>query len=276
MSGGHFDTEYFWAQLVHPQHVFLAGLGVTLLLGVSAQSFGFAIGLATALARMSPRRLLNIPATAYIWVIRGTPLLVQIMFLYTGLAAAGILRFSDFSLGGVVFPGNLQAAMLALALHEGAYMAEILRAGMLAVPCEQIEAAMALGAGPGVLLRRIILPQGLRIVLPALGNQFNSVLKNTTLVSIIGVSEMLLATETIDSVTFRTFELYAVLAIYFLLLTSFWNLALLWVERRTRYPGAAPVRAAEHAGKNAGGREAAPSEPVLRPARTARCEPLAP
>jgi len=261
VNGAGFDPGYFWAALVHPKSVFLAGLGVTLLLSVSAQVLGFGLGLGLALARASPRRILQFSAGAYIWVIRGTPLLVQIVFLYTGLAAAGILRFSDFRVGGVVFPGNLQAAILALALHEGAYMAEILRAGMAAVPCGQIEAALALGLGRGIILRRILLPQAIRIVLPAIGNQFNAVLKNTTLVSVIGVSEMLLATETIDSVTFRTFELYAVLAIYFLLLTSLWNLVLLGLEHRLRGPDFF-FRPRKRAAKKAGG----PERPAGAPA----------
>src|SRR5579862_3383707 len=182
---GNFDCAYFWAQLLHPQPLFWAGFGMTLLLGVSAQALGFAGGLALALARRAHWLPLKLSAIAYIWVIRGTPLLVQIMFLYSGLAAAGLVRFSDVSLAGLLLPGNVQAAILALGLHEAAYMAEILRAGMQAVPCEEIEAAMALGAGPGMVLRSIILPRGLRLALPAIGNQFNAVLKNTTLVSVI-------------------------------------------------------------------------------------------
>jgi polar amino acid transport system permease protein len=113
-------------------------------------------------------------------------------------------------------------------------MAEILRAGMLAVPKPEIEAALALGASRTCILRRIIVPRGLAIALPAIGNQFNSVLKNTTLVSVIGVSEALLATQAIDAAVFRTFDLYAVLALYFLLLTSLWNITLYWLETRIR------------------------------------------
>jgi polar amino acid transport system permease protein len=239
MSGS-FDPGFFWMQLLHPQPLFWTGFGMTLGIGVSAQALGFAGGLGLALARRSRWGAVKLAAIAYIWLIRGTPLLVQIMFLYSGLAAAGLLRFTDINLAGLLLPGNVQAAILALGLHESAYMAEILRAGMQAVPREEIEAAVALGAGPGAVLRTTILPRSLRLALPAIGNQFNAVLKNTTLVSVIGVSEMLLATETIDSTCFRTFELYAVLALYFLLLTSLWNLLLLWLEWRPRAFGEWP------------------------------------
>lgn len=129
-------------------------------------------------------------------------------------------------------PGNVQAAIIALGLHEAAYMAEILRGGMLAVPRDEIDAAAGLGASPFAVLRYVTLPRALSIALPAIGNQFNAVLKNTTLVSIIGVSEMLLVTQTIDSAIFRSFELYAVLALYFLLLTGMWNALLAWLEWR--------------------------------------------
>jgi polar amino acid transport system permease protein len=132
----------------------------------------------------------------------------------------------------VTFPGNVQAGILALAINEAAYMAEIFRAGIGAVDKGQFEAARALGMGNVIMMRYVILPQAFRIILLPIGNQFNIMLKNTTLVSVIGVSEMLLVTETINSATFRTFELYSVLALYFLLLTSVWNLVMFWAEKK--------------------------------------------
>jgi polar amino acid transport system permease protein len=227
-----FDWSYFWSQLFTPSMAFLDGLGLTVIMSVSAQLLGSALGLVIAFGRMAKNPFLSYAAGTYIWVVRGTPLLVQIVFIYTALAAANILRFNDITMFGVTFPGNLQAGILALAINEAAYMAEIFRAGIGAVDKGQFEAAKALGMPPNMLMRHVVLPQALRIILLPIGNQFNIMLKNTTLVSVIGVSEMLLVTETINSATFRTFELYSVLAIYFLLLTSLWNLLMAWAEKR--------------------------------------------
>jgi polar amino acid transport system permease protein len=228
----HFDWAYFWQQLIHPSGAFLEGLWITVLVSLSGQAIGLAIGLPVALARLSRQPLLSWAARAYVLVMRGTPLLVQIVFIYTGLAAANILRFHDWQAGPFSLAGNVQAGIIALGLNEGAYMAEIFRAGIIGVDRGQTEAAKALGMPPAMILRWIVLPQALRLVLLPIGNQFNIMLKNSTLVSIIGVSEMLLVTETTNSVTFRTFELYAALGLYFLVLTSIWSLVMLWLERR--------------------------------------------
>lgn len=244
-----FDWSYFWAQLVTPSGAFLEGLGLTIIMSISAQLLGFILGLAIAFGRMSSNKYFSFLASSYIWIIRGTPLLVQIVFIYTGLAAAGILRFEDLTIGAITFPGNLQAGILALAINEAAYMAEIYRAGISAVDRGQFEAAKAIGMPPIMLMRYIILPQAFRVILLPIGNQFNIMLKNSTLVSVIGVSEMLLVTETINSATFRTFELYSVLGLYFLLLTSLWNIFMAWAERHFALgrptATAAPVQVAQ-------------------------------
>ena len=233
-----FDWPFFWQYLFEPGSVYLNGLWLTVFLSVVSQLFGTALGLAAALARISTHRPIQAAARFYIWVMRGTPLLVQIVFIYTGLAAANIVRFHDWQLGLVVIAGNVQAAILALSLNEGAYMAEIIRAGIASIDYGQAEAASSLGMTRGLLMRRIILPQAFRLIIPPLGNQFNIMLKNTTLVSIIGVSELLLITETINSATFRTFELYTVVGLYFLTLTTLWG----FVQRRIEMRFAAPSR----------------------------------
>jgi polar amino acid transport system permease protein len=227
-----FDWTYFWAQLFTPSTAFLDGLFLTVFMAVAAQILGSVLGLVIALGKMARSRVLRGLAGVYIWIVRGTPLLVQIVFIYTGLAAANILRFNDITLSGITFPGSVQAGILALALNEAAYMAEIFRSGIGSVDSGQFEAAKALGMPPATMFRHIVMPQALRIILLPIGNQFNIMLKNTTLVSVIGVSEMLLVTETINSATFRTFELYSVLALYFLALTSLWHLFMAWAEHR--------------------------------------------
>lgn len=227
-----FDWSFFWHYLLLPSGVFLHGLMLTVVISIVSQILGSVLGLAAAFARRARAKWLNLPARAYIWVMRGTPLLVQIVFIYTGFAAAQIFRFNDINLGFMVISGNVQAGIVALSLNEGAYMAEIIRAGIDAVDFGQTEAAKSLGMTHWMLMRRVVLPQTLRMILPTIGNQFNIMLKNSTLVSIIGVPELLLVTETINSATFRTFELYSVVALYFLMLTTIWGFVQHWIETR--------------------------------------------
>ncbi|MBP2850831.1 amino acid ABC transporter permease [Dickeya oryzae] len=231
-----FSWEVFWQYLLKPSDVYLYGLWLTCIIAVSAMLLGSMLGLMAALLRLSASPLLRYPVGFYIWLMRGTPLLVQIVFLYTALAAGGLFHFQDITLGSLVIPGNIQAAVVALGLNEGAYMAEIIRSGLGAVDKGQYEAAKSLGMTFPRLMRRIILPQAFRVIIPSIGNEFNVMLKNTTLVSVIGVQELLLSTQMITSATFRVFELYTVVAIYFLVLTSLWGLFQYWLEKRFNQP----------------------------------------
>ena len=246
-----FDWTFFWHYLLRPSSVYLNGLWLTLCISVISQGLGTLLGLFGALARISRYRLLQVPARVFIWGMRGTPLLVQIVFIYTGLAAANIFRFEDIDLGLVTLPGNIQAGILALTLNEAAYMAEIIRAGIGSVDVGQTEASKSLGMTYLLYMRRIILPQAARVVVPPLGNEFNGMLKNTTLLSVIGVPELLLATQMVTSATFRVFELYLVVACYFLTLTTLWGLVQQRLERRFGEPAAA---VSQHQGTSAFGR----------------------
>jgi polar amino acid transport system permease protein len=231
-----FDWPFFWHYLLRPSAAYINGLMLTLVLSVVAQTLGTALGLFAALGRISRLKLLHYAVRGYIWIMRGTPLLVQIVFIYTGLAAGGIFRFEDISLGILTIPGNIQAGVVALSLNETAYMAEIIRAGIASVDTGQTEAAKSLGMTYGLLMRRIVLPQAARFVIPPLGNEFNAMLKNTTLVSVIGVPELLLTTETLTSATFRVFELYSVVALYYLTLTTLWGVIQSRIELRFGEP----------------------------------------
>lgn len=233
-----FDLSIFWEYLLRPSTVYLHGLWLTLSISVIAQALGTILGLFIALSGISKYRSLNLPARFFVWAFRGTPLLVQIVFIYTGLAAAGIFRFEDLDLGLFVLPGNIQAGVLALTLNEAAYMAEIIRAGIGSVGIGQTEASKSLGMTYPLYMRRIILPQAARVVIPPLGNEFNAMLKNTTLLSVIGVPELLLATQMVTTVTFRVFELYLVVACYFLTLTTLWGFVQAYIERRFGEPAA--------------------------------------
>jgi len=243
-----FDWSFFWHYLLRPSSVYLNGLWLTLSISVIAQGLGTLLGLFLALARISRSRLLQVPARVFIWGMRGTPLLVQIIFIYTGLAAANIFRFEDINLGFVTLPGNIQAGILALSLNEAAYMAEIIRAGITSVDVGQTEAAKSLGMTYPLYMRRIILPQAARVVIPPLGNEFNGMLKNTTLLSVIGVPELLLATQMVTSATFRVFELYLVVACYYLTLTTLWGLVQQRLEQRFGEPAAASSTESRSAG----------------------------
>ena len=227
---------FFWRYLFEPSSVYLHGLWLTLSLSVISQSLGTAIGVAGALGTQSRFRAVRLVTAFYTWLFRGTPLLVQIVFIYTALAAGNIFRFEDIDLGFVVIPGNVQAGIVALSLNEGAYMTEIVRAGILSVDSGQTEAAKSLGMTYLKLMRRIILPQAARVIIPPLGNEFNAMLKNTTLVSVIGVPELLLATQMVTSATFRVFELYTVVALYYLTLTTLWGFVQRAIERRFGEP----------------------------------------
>jgi polar amino acid transport system permease protein len=231
-----FNGPFFFKYLLEPSAIYLHGLWLTLSISIISQFFGTVIGLFAALGRLSKLRSIRLLARFYSWIMRGTPLLVQIVFIYTALAAANIFRFSDIHLGFVMIPGNVQAGILALSLNEGAYMGEIIRAGILSIDRGQTEAAKSLGMTPMKLMRRVILPQAARIIIPPLGNDFNAMLKNTTLLSVIGVPELLLATQMITSATFRVFELYAVVAIYYLSLTTLWGFVQNAIEARFAQP----------------------------------------
>lgn len=228
--------NFDWSSFVHylfvPSSVYLYGLFLTVSLSVISEVSGVILGTLVALARLSRFRALDLAMRFYIWLFRGTPLLVQIIFFYTALAAANVFRFHQVNLGFATIPGNIQAGVVALSLHEGAYMAEIVRAGIDSVPKGQVEAGRSLGLSYGSIMRHVVLPQAARFVIPPVGNQFNLMLKNTSLLSVIGVPELLFTTETMTSVTFQVFELYSVVALYYLTLTTIWGFVQKGLENR--------------------------------------------
>lgn len=218
-----FDSHFFWNSLFHPSSAFLGGLGLTIFISIAAMFFALVVGLLIALMRLSRFAPLRVLAALYVWVLRGTPLLVVLVIIYLGLAAANIYRFTDIHLLGISLSGAVQAAIVGLTLNESANISEIMRAAIVAVPSGQLEAAATQGMIRRNAMRWIVIPQAIRTMIPPLGNQFNSLMKNTSLLSIIGVSEMFLITQSISSATFRTFEIFIVTAIYYLALTTVWT-----------------------------------------------------
>lgn len=233
-----FDWDYFWRSLFTPHESFLHGLGLTIAISVAAMVLALALGLIIAVMGRSRFMPFRVFASLYIWVIRGTPLLVQLVIIYTGFAAAELFRFEDFSLSfnfetfsiGLFIKGAVQAAIVALMLNESAYISEIVRGGLESIEKGQNEAALSLGMTPLASMRWIIVPQAIRVMVPPLGNSFNGLMKNTSILSIIGVAEMFQIGSSMSASTFKVFEIYIVVALYYLLLTTIWTVIQTFIE----------------------------------------------
>ena len=210
-----------WAAFFHylQSGFLLEGAAITLGISVASILLGLVCGLVAALMRMSPRAVLNRPAALYIWLMRGTPVLVQLIIIYTGLPQLGI-RF-----------GVIEAAIIGLGVNEGAYLAEIFRTGIAAVPLGQFEAARAIGLSRAQTMRLVVLPQAIRIVIPPLGNAFNGLMKTSSLASVISMDELLRRSQLLIQVNFKVLEIFVVAALYYLALTTLWGFAQAWLER---------------------------------------------
>ncbi|MDJ0334010.1 amino acid ABC transporter permease [Salinibacterium sp. G-O1] len=215
----------------------LSGVGLTLFLTVVAMVLGSVIGLLLALMKISNSLLLNVAADGYIWLFRGTPLLVQLLFWYNLASFLPKLTMGvpfgpqllEFDTNTVVTA--MMAAMLGLGLNEGAYMSEIFRAGIQSVDHGQTEAAAALGMSRRNAMRRIVLPQAMRVIVPPTGNQVISMLKGTSLVSIVAISELLYTVQVIYARTFETIPLLVVACIWYLFLTTVLSIGQHYIER---------------------------------------------
>ncbi len=216
----------------------LSGAVTTLWLTLAAIAGGLVVGFALALARLSSRRWLAAPAHFYIWVFRGTPLLVQLIIIYTGLPQLG-LKLSV-----------IESALLGLILNEAAYLAEIVRGGIQSIPPGQTHAARAVGFSHAQTMRYIIMPQAMRLIVPTLGNSINGLLKTTSITSVISMEELLRRTQVLIQEKFMVLELFIVAAIYYLLMTTAWDFVQRRIERhygRAHGDAAAPPVNAEPA-----------------------------
>lgn len=212
------DWSGFFGYLASPY--LLGGAWATLWLTAASMGLGLVLGFALALLRRSPRRWLSAPAGLYIWFFRGTPLLVQLIVVYTGLPQLG-LKLSV-----------VESALVGLSLNEAAYLAEIIRSGLAAVPEGQIGAGRALGLREWQIMRLIVMPQALRVILPPLGNSVNGLLKTTSISSVISMEELLRRTQELVQERFEVLELFAVASIYYLAMTTAWSLVQARIERR--------------------------------------------
>ncbi len=227
-----FDLDFFLHYLFSPPEEIKSGVLMTIVIALLAQAIGVMLGFLVAMMKLSRLRILRALASFYSWAWRGTPVLVQLLIVYTGVAAVGIYRYPEFDIGPWAVPGPLQAALIALSLNEAAYMGEIFRGAIQSVDRGQLDAARAIGMKPWTALRWVVLPQAMRVVMPPLGNELTLMIKGTSLLSVIGVRELFGTVENINSATFRTFELFLIAAIWYLAMTTVMSLVQRLVERR--------------------------------------------
>lgn len=223
--------EYFTSTRI------LDGLSKTLQLTVIAMIIGIVLGVVLAIMRLSSNPALRAVSWCYIWFFRGTPVFVQLLFWGYISALFPVLSFgipfgpSFFSTETNLLITPLVAAILGLSLNEAAYMAEIVRAGISSVGKGQIEAAQALGMSRARILRRIILPQAMRVIVPPTANNTISMLKTTSLVSVLSFPELLYASQLIYSVNFKTIPLLLTASIWYLIVTSVLTVGQYYLER---------------------------------------------
>jgi len=215
----------------------LHGLVVTLELTAISMAIGIVLGIVLAVMRLSPNPLVSGASWLYIWLFRGTPVLVQILLWYNISALYPRLSlgipfgpaFAHLNAGSLITP--FVAGMLALGLNEGAYMAEIVRAGIISVEEGQTEAAQSLGMTRLQTIYRIVLPQAMRVIIPPTGNETISMLKTTSLVSVIATTDLLYSVQLIYSVNYRTIPLLMVASIWYLIVTTVLSIGQYYLER---------------------------------------------
>ena len=223
----HFDWptffQYTWPGTALQNPLIRNGLIVTIVVSIIAQLLGVILGLFAALAKMSKAAPLRWVSDAYIWYFRGTPLLVQMALLFFGFGVMHIYDFPTIHIGIITISGAIQAGTLALGINEGAYMSEIVRAGIESIDPGQLEAAKSLGMSFGLAMRRIILPQALKVIIPPLGNEFNNMMKTTSLMEVISAGELFYGFNQVNARIFKPFELFIAASVYYLALTTIWS-----------------------------------------------------
>jgi polar amino acid transport system permease protein len=218
-------------------HEILIGLVMTCELTVLVMLAGIAIGLLLAVMKLSRTPIVSLAAGGYIWFFRGTPVLVQLVFWYNLAALFPVLSLGVpfggpkfFSIQSTVAISSFTAALLGLGLNEGAYMAEIIRAGIVSVDHGQIEAATALGYRPLQRLWVVVLPQAMKSIVPPTGNQVIGMLKYSSLASVVALEELMESAQDIYSRTFETIPLLIVASLWYLTLTSLLSVAQHFIE----------------------------------------------
>ena len=221
--------ETVWKLITRYGHFFTEGLSNTLIIAVVAVVAGTFLGALMALMRMSKVTPLRWLATAYIEFFRGTPLMVQLMFIFYGLPMIGVsfpeIPFlPDFS--------RFAAGIVAMSINSCAYVAEIIRSGIQAVDPGQMEAARSIGYSRSQAMTYVVLPQAVRNILPALGNEFVVVIKESSIVSVIGIADLMFRTKDVIAVTYRTLASLAIAAVIYFCMAFRGGRLIAWMERR--------------------------------------------
>ncbi|WP_339307814.1 ABC transporter substrate-binding protein/permease [Paenibacillus sp. FSL R5-0519] len=209
--------QVFWQY----KSFYATGIGYTLLLSALGVIFGVIIGLIICLFRLHDAAILRWIGTAYVEVIRGTPMLVQLMIIYYGISLTFGINFSA-----------LQAGILTLSINSGAYLAEIFRAGIQGVDRGQLEAARSLGMGRGAAMRYIILPQAFKAVLPAIGNEFVTIIKESSIISVIGMVDIMYQASVVKNITFQGLSPFLIAAAIYFVMTFILSKLLGRLERK--------------------------------------------
>lgn len=212
--------ELDYSVILDKLDIFAQGALITIKISTISLFFATILGIVIALFRISNIKLLNIISKFYVWIMRGTPLVVQLFILYFGLPQLGIQLTPTI------------AGILGLSINTGAYISEIIRSGINAVDKGQLEAAQSLGMSYSKAMIRIIAPQVVKIIIPTLVNQFIITLKNSSLVSLVTITELFRVGEQFISTTFRSFEVYTTVAAFYLLMTSILMLLASMLEKR--------------------------------------------
>ncbi|MDX1604756.1 MAG: amino acid ABC transporter permease [Candidatus Competibacterales bacterium] len=213
--------EFDWQAAINSLPYLLKGIPYTLVISAGGLVIGFFIGILFGLLSLSPIAILRWPARAYIEVFRGTPVLVQVLFIFYGLPDL---------VGGPI--NAITAAVAAIALNSGAYISEIVRGGVQSIDRGQREAGLSLGLSRGQTFYYVIWPQALRRMIPPLGNQAIVSIKDTSLFSVIGVGELVRQGQVYIATTFTAFEVYFMVALLYLVITLSLSFALRFYERR--------------------------------------------
>jgi polar amino acid transport system permease protein len=227
------DIEYALVAKYFTASPILWGVWHTLELTLLAMCLGLALGVTAAVMRQSGNPLLRAVANGYTWLFRGTPLLVQLLIWFNLAIVFKTVEIPGIwsaSMNSVMTP--FVAALLGLGVNEGAYIAEIVRGGILSVDNGQREAAAAIGMSQGKLMKRIVLPQALRVIVPPLGNEFIALLKYSSLAFTISYSELLHSANKIYTANFKVIELLFTASLWYIVLTTVFTILQQVVERR--------------------------------------------
>ena len=210
--------------------IFMSGVKITIIISILSCFFGLLLGIVLAFMKISGIKILQAIAAVYVEIIR--PVLVQISLVFFGLPFLGI-HFPSFQIMGVDFE-RLSAGVLALIINSGAYECEIVRAGIQSIPKGQLEGAMSLGFSKWESMVRIIIPQAIRNILPVIGNEFVTLIKESSQVSVIGMADLMYTATTIQGISFQPFPPLVIVALYYFIMTFFVSMCLRVLERHLK------------------------------------------